>query len=69
MGKKNGKFSLNVTIPVNSSALVYVPAKSERLITEGNTLASESKGVSFQRMEEGNAVFRVESGTYHFVSR
>ena len=67
--KKNGKFSLNVTIPVNSSALVYVPAKSERLITEGNTLASESKGVSFQRMEEGNAVFRVESGTYHFVSR
>ncbi|MEK6194296.1 MAG: alpha-rhamnosidase, partial [Deltaproteobacteria bacterium] len=62
---KNKKFSLNVTIPVNTTATVYIPGKN---ITEGKSPAAKAKGVSFLRTEKNTSVFKVESGSYRFVS-
>jgi hypothetical protein len=63
-----GKFTLSVTIPANTTATVYVPAASADTVTENGRPAAKAKGVSFSRMENGCAVFAVESGKYEFVS-
>jgi alpha-L-rhamnosidase len=62
---KNKKFSLDVTVPVNTTATVYIPGKN---ITEGKSPAAKAKGVSFLRMEKGTSVFKVESGSYQFTA-
>ena len=68
--KRNGdRFTLNVTIPANTTATVYVPAKSAGAVTEDGRPAAASDGVKFLRMENGRAVFAVDSGEYEFESR
>jgi alpha-L-rhamnosidase len=62
-------FTENVTIPANTTATVYVPAKSADRVMEGGRPASRSSGVRFVRMEGEAAVFAVQSGTYSFVAR
>ena len=62
-------FNLNVTLPANTSALVYVPARSVSDVSESGRPASKAPDVRFLRMEGGCAVFEVGSGTYRFVSR
>ena len=37
---------LNVKIPANTTATVYVPAKSGKDVTEGGRAASESSGIN-----------------------
>ncbi len=61
-------FTQNVTIPANTTATVYVPAKDAESVTEGGKPAARSKGVRFLRMEEDAAVYEVGSGNYVFVS-
>jgi alpha-L-rhamnosidase len=63
------KFTLEVTIPANTTATVYVPAKSADAVTEGGRPAALSEGVVLLWMENGRAVFAVESGEYEFESR
>ena len=65
---KDGKFKLNVTIPANTTATVYVPAVYVGSVTEGGRPAELAKGVHFLRMDNGRAVFAVGSGDYRFVS-
>jgi len=67
--KKPDNFILEVTTPVNTTAIVHIPAKTARAVTEGGMLAEKSLGVSFLRMDGEAAVFVVESGDYSFVSR
>lgn len=66
--KKDGqRFTLDVTVPPNTSATVFVPAADASHIKESGRLASRAQGVKFLRMQEGNAVYEVESGWYSFV--
>ncbi len=60
------KFTLAVTIPPNTTATVYVPAKSAAEVFESGRPAQKSEGVTFLRMENGRAVFEVEAGSYQF---
>jgi hypothetical protein len=64
-----GKFTLNVTIPANTTAIVFIPAASAETVTEGGKPAAQSGGVKFLRMENDRAVFEIESGAHTFVSR
>jgi alpha-L-rhamnosidase len=64
--KAGGKFNWNITIPANTTALVYVPAKSAEAVTEGGQKANAAKGVKFMRMENGRALYKVGSGNYQF---
>ena len=61
-------FFLNVTVPANATATVHVPARGAASVTEGGRPATEVPGVTFLGMEDGAAVFRVESGRYAFAA-
>ena len=63
------QFTLNVTIPPNTTATVFVPATYAENVTESGKPAKQSAGVNFLRMENDHAVFAVESGKYTFRSR
>ena len=63
------EFTLKVTIPPNTTATVFVPAKSADGVTEQGKPAQQSTGVKLLRMENGRAVFAVESGEYEFKSQ
>ncbi len=58
-----------MSVPANTTATVYVPAGDAAGITESGTEAARAEGVKFLRMEDGRAVFEVESGVYRFESR
>lgn len=64
--EEDGRFTLDVTIPANTTATVYIPAGADADVTEGGKPASRAEGVRFLRMEEGSAVYEVGSGTYGF---
>jgi alpha-L-rhamnosidase len=63
-----GHFTLEVTIPPNTSALVTLPAQDAAAVTESGRPASAARGVKFQRIELGGATYEVASGTYTFRS-
>jgi alpha-L-rhamnosidase len=64
----DGFFSLNLEVPPNTSATVYLPASDASKIQESGRDVQESKDVRFFRIENGSAVFEVLSGSYHFRS-
>ena len=61
-----GKLKLDVRIPANTTATVFVPAKDASNVLESGKPASTATGVKLLRMEEGAAVFLVKSGSYSF---
>jgi alpha-L-rhamnosidase len=66
--KEQDVITMDVTIPVNSKATVFIPAKNYKSITESNLPVDKLEGISFLRLENNYAVFQVGSGTYHFKS-
>jgi len=61
-------FHWNITVPVNTRATVCIPEINRSAFTENDTAVNESEGVDFLRMENGEAVFSVTSGSYNFMS-
>jgi alpha-L-rhamnosidase len=64
--REAGQFTLEATIPPNTIATIYVPARESVQISEGGQPARKSKSLKFLRMEDGNAVFEAGSGHYLF---
>ena len=67
--REAGRFTLDIAIPANTTAVVYVPAKQAAAVTESGQPAASAKGVKFVGMENGAAVYEVGSGTYSFASQ
>jgi alpha-L-rhamnosidase len=66
--KKTGKtFRWDISVPANTSATMYFPARNEKQVTESGKSAASVSGVKFVRKDGTNAVFEVGSGNYHFV--
>jgi hypothetical protein len=65
-----GGFELDVTVPANSTGLVYVPAGGANVVAEigqgFHVPAQSAPGVDLVRTEEGTVVYRVGSGKYRF---
>jgi alpha-L-rhamnosidase len=53
-----GRFNLDVSVPVGTTAEVWVPA--------GSTAKVSADGATFSRTQDGNAVYTVGSGNWHF---
>ena len=66
--RENGRFILEISIPPNSTATVFVPARRIEDVTESGRAAALSPQVKFLRQEAGLAVYAVGSGVYRFVS-
>ncbi len=64
----SNQFSLDLSVPVNTTATVYVPAKNAQVVRESGRKVRHSAGVRFSRMEKGAAVYEVGSGNYAFTS-
>ena len=64
--RDSGRFTLDLTIPPNTTATVFVPARRARDVTEGGITASKSPHVRLLRQEKGCAVFEIASGQYRF---
>ncbi len=60
--------ALDVTVPPNSTALIYVPSRDEANVNESGSRASGSPGVTFIRSEDKYIVYKVKSGRYKFRS-
>ncbi len=63
-----GTFDLKVTIPANTAATVYLPAKDVQSVTENGKALAKISGVKSVKMEAGRAVLEIGSGNYHFVA-
>lgn len=66
--REGSKLAMDVTIPVNSTAVIHVPARDAAFVTESGKPAAQSHGVRFLCFEGGAAVFEVGSGEYRFQS-
>jgi len=62
------KLTTDITIPINTTATVCVPAKNASGVTESGKPAAKVEGVKFLKMENNAAVYAVGSGTYRFQS-
>ncbi|MBS1576825.1 MAG: alpha-L-rhamnosidase, partial [Bacteroidetes bacterium] len=66
---ENGKLQMDVEIPVNTKATVYIPAKSVDDILEGGKAISTSADIKVSGNENGYIVVVVGSGLYHFSEK
>jgi alpha-L-rhamnosidase len=63
---KEGKFMMDVEIPANTTASLYIPAVAADAITENGKPLPEQKEISVSGKEGKYILLQVGSGTYHF---
>ena len=66
--KVDGKFLLKLEIPPNTTATVYVPAKSMDSVYESGGAVKNANGVKVLHQENGCVVLETVSGVYQFTS-
>jgi alpha-L-rhamnosidase len=66
---EGGTLEMDVTVPANASATIYVPADAAAGVTESGAEAAQAEGVEFLQMQDGYARFKVGAGAYRFKSR
>jgi alpha-L-rhamnosidase len=68
--KKNDKtFEWTVSIPANTSATVFIPARSLSDIMESGKELSKTEGVQSVKWENGSVIVQIGSGQYNFISQ
>jgi len=60
------RLNLEITIPANTTATIFIPTVSNEDIIESGIPADQAPGVKLIRIAEGAAVYEVGSGVYHF---
>ncbi|MGZ3829407.1 MAG: family 78 glycoside hydrolase catalytic domain [Mucilaginibacter sp.] len=63
-----GKVYLDVEIPANASATIYIPNTSESVVTENGKALDLIPEIKTGTQEKGYVVVNVGSGVYHFIS-
>lgn len=63
-----GIFDLDILVPANSTATVYIPANDESAITESGKRIENTQWITVVGHEDGIVRLEVESGSYHFKS-
>lgn len=64
--KADGRFTLDVTIPPNTTATVHVPAATAERVREGSKFVSQVEGVRVVASSNGIVTLLVPSGQYAF---
>lgn len=63
---KENLFSLDVTIPPNTQATIYIPTAALESVKEGSKLLLVNSNIKFLKYENGYAIYNVLSGSYKF---
>ncbi len=66
-GAAEGRLTLNVEIPANTTATIHVPAAADSRVEETAGAREAAGSLRPARRENGAAVFEVGSGSYQFV--
>ena len=66
--QEKDRFDWRIIIPANTTATVYIPAKTFSKVAESGQSLDNSSGITFLRMDDGCAVVSLVSGTYNFTS-
>jgi alpha-L-rhamnosidase len=66
--RTGSEFELEVTLPANTTATVFLPASSVGAVREGGRALGEAPGVRLLREEPGRLVLAVGSGHYRFTA-
>ena len=64
--KQQKNFEWNISVPANSSAIVYIPAVSAKQIMESKLPLDKNPAVQFLKMDGQFAVVSIGSGNYSF---
>ncbi|HWB25292.1 MAG TPA: family 78 glycoside hydrolase catalytic domain [Chitinophagaceae bacterium] len=64
--ESDGKITMDVEIPANTTATIYVPAANADAVTESSNALSSVKDLQVTGNEDGYIVVKAGSGKYHF---
>ncbi len=64
----SSNLKLDVEIPSNTTATIYIPASSADVVKEGNNMLSKVTGIKVSGKEDEYVVVEVGSGKYHFTT-
>src|SRR6185312_2231145 len=64
--KEEGNFELNTAIPVNTTAVIYLPASEKDKITESGKPIAKRSDLRILKYEQGKVLIAVGSGNYQF---
>jgi alpha-L-rhamnosidase len=68
--KKNDQtFEWTISIPANTSATIYIPARSADNVLESGKALAGADGILETKWENGKAVVKIASGEYQFKSQ
>jgi len=62
-------FHWDITVPVDTTATAYLPARNADQIAESGRSLGRARGAKFIGLDEGRAILELDSGTYHFDCR
>lgn len=66
--RRGDHFTLSVSIPANTEATVWLPAREGGAVLESSQPAERQPGVTFLRREKDRALYHIASGSYQFQS-
>ncbi len=67
--KEGDKFILNISVPVNSKATVYIPTSSKNKIFESGKELYNTTEIKILKQELSNLILEVPAGNYEFISK
>ena len=67
--RQGDALTLDVTVPANTTATVFIRAKDAASVYESNRPAAQADDITFYHVENGTAVYEVSSGDYQFTSQ
>ena len=59
---------MEVTVPPNAWATLYLPTTDRARVTEGGRPVRASAGVTYLREDDGAAVYQLAAGRYRFLA-
>ena len=65
--QENGQLKMDVVIPVNTTATVFIPSKTAADVLESGRSLSQSKDIRQKGVQGGYVVVELGSGQYHFT--
>jgi alpha-L-rhamnosidase len=64
---QDGRFQLNVTVPANTTATVFLPGAEASQVTECGQAVESAEGIIHVSQEQEATVIEVGSGKYAFA--
>lgn len=65
--QQKNQFHLELTVPSNTSAVVYLPATDPKQVREGGKSLSAAEGVRILNVDDGWLMLEASAGTYRFL--